>query len=345
MANNVIVFDCGNSIAKAKTAGREVAFVSALRELTEADYMRVVERAQGRPGPDYLRVNGKPYVVGESAARHAARLTRRTGAARYEPDYYGVLLAAALSRVYRQSGEVALFASHAPRDLEYRRDLGRAALGTWHVEVDGQERAWRVSYVNTFEEPLGGLMNIVLAEDGQHYQRTDINGASALVIDIGGYTTDWLAVKPGGELDYERADSISAGITDVIRDFERSFRANNREALKGTEALTPEQLREALNTGRLRGGGRVYHCENEATEAANILLNRIADSLQSLVGGLFQFNAIILTGGGSAMLEQPIRRMLGHGNVLLADEPQDLHLANVRGGMKLWRLYEHLGVV
>jgi nucleoside permease NupC len=33
-----------------------------------------------------------------------------------------------------------------------------------------------------------------------------------------------------------------------------------------------------------------------------------------------------------------------HENVILADDARYLHLANVRGGMKLWRLYEALQV-
>jgi hypothetical protein len=37
--------------------------------------------------------------------------------------------------------------------------------------------------------------------------------------------------------------------------------------------------------------------------------------------------------------------VLKHENVILADEAESLHLANVRGGMKLWRLYEVLQVL
>lgn len=58
-----------------------------------------------------------------------------------------------------------------------------------------------MSYVNTFDEPVGGLMNVTLTEAGQHYQHTDINEGRALVTDIGGFTTDWLVVNPGGEID------------------------------------------------------------------------------------------------------------------------------------------------
>ena len=69
-----------------------------------------------------------------------------------------------------------------------------SVVGDWHVEVNGKERHFRVSYANTFDEPVGGLMNVLLTEDGHHYQHAGLNEGRALVIDIGGFTTDWLAV-------------------------------------------------------------------------------------------------------------------------------------------------------
>ena len=84
----------------------------------------------------------------------------------------------------------------------HRHDLMESVVGNCHVEIRGKERHFRVSYANTFDEPVGGLMNVILTEDGQHYQYTHINSSRALVIDIGGLTTDWPAVNPGGEIDY-----------------------------------------------------------------------------------------------------------------------------------------------
>jgi hypothetical protein len=69
---------------------------------------------------------------------------------------------------------VTLFGSHPPGDVAFRDDLMGAALGDWHVETGGRERYFRVTYANTFDEPVGGLMNVILSEDGQHYKRLDI---------------------------------------------------------------------------------------------------------------------------------------------------------------------------
>jgi hypothetical protein len=45
----------------------------------------------------------------------------------------------------------------------------KSVIGEWTVETDGHERQFKVTYTNTFDEPVGGLMNVLLTEDGQHY--------------------------------------------------------------------------------------------------------------------------------------------------------------------------------
>ena len=130
-----------------------------------------------------------------------------------------------------------------------------------------------------------------------------------------------------------------------MTDFEESFRANHLQAVKDTPVLPPARLRKALISGVFEGGGRKYPCENEAREATNVLLNRIADTYQRIAGGALGWDAIILTGGGSGLLYKRLLPVLGHERVILADELESIHLANVRGGLKLWRLYEALKVL
>jgi hypothetical protein len=179
-------------------------------------------------------------------------------------------------------------------------------------------------------------MNVILTEDGQHYQHTNINSGRALVIDVGGFTTDWLAVNPGGEIDYSLARSIPLGIQSVLADFEESFRSNNLVFVKDTPVLPPDRVRKALITGVFDGGGKKYPCDQEVEEATSLMLNRIADTYQRLAGGALSWDNIILTGGGSALLHQKLVPILKHSNVILADAKENLHLANVRGGLKLW---------
>ena len=111
-----------------------------------------------------------------------------------------------------------------------------------------------MSHANTLDEPVGGLMIVLLTEDGQHYQHTGINDGGALVIDIDGFTTDWLTVNPGGEVDYNLARRVPIGIQSVIGDFEDSFSAKYLEAVKDTPVLPPGRIRKSISSGVLKVG-------------------------------------------------------------------------------------------
>jgi hypothetical protein len=80
-------------------------------------------------------------------------------------------------------------------------------------------------------------------------------------------------------------------------------------------------------------------------EATSLLLNGIADTYQRIAGGALGWDSIILTGGGSALLYDKLLPILNHEGVILADDIESIHFANVRGGLKLWRLYEALNVL
>jgi len=68
--------------------------------LTETEYENILSRSKTTGlSLDYLRINGQPFVVGESAERHGVH-TQRTGSARYTRDYYGFFAAAVLGLLY-----------------------------------------------------------------------------------------------------------------------------------------------------------------------------------------------------------------------------------------------------
>lgn len=138
---SVMVLDAGNSIIKAKIARRqdgEVSFPHAIQKLTEAEYRNITDRPGIRNrSEDYLQINGEAFAIGESAERHGF-VSRRSGAARYTRDYYGVLAAAALSRLYDRGREISVFCSHPPGDVAFREDLMQAVVGDWQVEHLGK---------------------------------------------------------------------------------------------------------------------------------------------------------------------------------------------------------------
>ena len=82
---SVMVMDAGNSIIKATIARRdngEIAFPYAMKQLTESEYGKNTNRAGiQNQSLDSMWINGKPYVMGESAERHGL-VSQRTGIVR-----------------------------------------------------------------------------------------------------------------------------------------------------------------------------------------------------------------------------------------------------------------------
>jgi hypothetical protein len=125
---------------------------------------------------------------------------------------------------------------------------------------------------NTYVEPVGGLMNLLLTGDGQHYQYPQIGDGRSLVIDLGGFTTDFLAVNQGGQVDYALARSVPLGIQSVIHDFEESFRANNLEIVKDTSVLPPNRVRKVVAAGYFVSSGHKYPYDIIETEDAGAIM-------------------------------------------------------------------------
>jgi hypothetical protein len=75
------------------------------------------------------------------------------------------------------------------------------------------------------------------------------------------------------------------------------------------------------------------------------LLNRVHDFIQNRARGTMRYDTIILTGGGCGLLERDLRGMLNHGNIHLAAHPDEIHLANVYGGRKMFLLMQEIGVI
>lgn len=345
MNNKIVALDAGHGSIKAKrAAGAEIEYPHALLQLTESKYQSIIKRygnGKGEIPHDYIRVNDVPYAVGAAAERHG-QPAKRTGAARYIPEYYGVLAIAALTRLYDQSCELSVFASHPPGDVEYAEQLMRSVLGVWDVEAKGKRLQYKVSYTDVFDEPAGGFYNILLTSNGTHYQKTELKEGRFLVLDIGAITTDFIIIEDG-DIDYGLAHTEQIGITQVVDNFVSDFRSQHMSLVAGAN-LSVSEIRRAIVTGEFRGGGETLDCVEIASEARNLVLNRIRDIIQSRMGGGFNYQGIILTGGGSALLYNDFTEdTVNNKNIMLADDVESMQFANVRGGLKLWRLLEFIG--
>lgn len=342
LPKNVLVLDGGHNIIKGKTASGERVFPHAVHALRMSEYEEIVTRAGKNLSNDYLLINGNPFVVGESAEHHDV-INRRVGPERYTADYYGVFVASMLHRMYEKSCAVAIFASHPTGDVDYREDLWKASFREWTICHGEEERRYSVEYLNTYEEALGGIYNVILADSGVQYAQSEVSQGRALVIDIGGGTTDLQSITDG-QVSFDVTRSIDIGIQKVESDFEDELRSHNQALFRNVRHIDRAMLREALKGGVYKGGGKAIPCTLETKHAINKLLNQLKDAYTTIAKGPANWHHIVLTGGGSAMLYEYLLPILNHNSVILSEKiPAEMHLANVRGGMKLWKLWKAQG--
>lgn len=336
---HVVILDLGHGLIKVGTlTGKELTIPHALFELTDARYSDIVKRARGGQGDDYARIAGIPYVTGASALS-AGVIHKRERADRYAREYYGVLAAQTIARLIG-GGDVILFAAHPPGDANYTDELANSILGKWHVEMNGRETDVNVVECFTFDEPLGGLSNVMLTQQGKLYDRPRGYGRQ-LVIDIGNTTTDIAACNEAGEIDYMVTDTVQAGIGDIVRDFAAEFKGQYKDLTRSTRDLPEQRVREAIVSGRFEGGGKSIDCADIVQDVTYKLLNELNTIYHNrAIGGPLPWDSIILTGGGAGLLLNHLRPILQHDRVLLADNAEDIHLANMRGGRKLYRALE-----
>jgi hypothetical protein len=345
--DNVIVLDEGNHAIKAKTASKEWSMQHAIHELSERDYEDLMARTGKQGSPDVYLINGTPYAFGKTAELRGFR-DRRYGSDRYIEGYYGAFLAAALFNTFPENNHnIILYASHAPKDLMYRSAIQQAAERKWTIEALGERRSYTVKRVYFFDEPQGGLMNLVLDETGRKFRYKSLLSGDVLGIDVGGYTSDFI-VMSGGEIDYMSLRSVIAGTLQVEERFLHELRTNYAEQLQSVNAFKPDRLRAALETGKLNMGGLgVWDVRQEVASAKAELVRSIAD-MYRVYGGKTQNDFIVVTGGGAALLEGELMDAFEHPQFHLAcgdGETMDMRFANVRGGLKTMRMLDHKGML
>lgn len=342
-----LVFDFGNAQVKwfnPKT-NRYGSFRHAMVELKDAQWNKIVGR--GTPPDGYARINGQGFAFGDAARRHLIK-ERQRGATRYQPTYYGVFLAYALSSAMRPGRRpLSLFVSHAPRDVDYRENLRAAAYGTgvWRVEAKDGDVEYRIGDVNTFDEPLGGYAHYAFTEKGVDKKSNPLLTKTTLVIDCGGYTVDAAAIDPGGDIDLGSLKSTLTGVLNMMENFEEELRSHNKESFRDAPDLDVRRVENALLTGEYRFGKVVIDCRSEAIAARNELVNDIVLMINQQ-GGIANYDYILLTGGGAALLVDDLQEALPRAEFLLAEKDRDkMMYANVYGGAKLAALLKRLGEI
>jgi hypothetical protein len=340
-----LYFDFGNADLKYFDGEKSFGHTRhAIASISETEWKKVVGRAK-QPPEGYIAVEGKFFAIGDKARRYVLKEKPR-GADRYVQEYYGVGMAYAISELFDNSHRVInLYASHAPRDVEYADDIKKASLGRWRFVTHKGEYNLSVKSVETFDEPLGGYNHAVLTKEGKALKSNPYRKSTVLVLDVGGYTCDVVAVDSGGVIDDGSMRSTLTGVIGVYETFESELRSRFRNEFKGVGEIDVKRLESAILGGFYPYGKLQLDCADIGQDAINMLANDVVDVIKA-AGGVANFDIVLLTGGGSALIAESLREAVTSIDFVMVEPERDLlRYANVFGAAKLFTMLKRLGVI
>lgn len=314
----------------------------ALIELSRDDFMSVMDFKAYNPDA-YAIVNGRYYVMGQSAEDgYLNRLTEH-GTERWTPEHAGALMAIMAKRLYPQvrNAKLVLMMTYPPGHFGRRDKLLNAVNQTFRIRMyhditNEYDSTFDVVAVRATSEANGGLSNLALDWGGSIMDNALISGRN-LVIDVGGGTTDVQGFGRNGELLPDYRQSLGTGIEHVLRAFTNACHASWREF---PDSPLPSKLRSALVTG--------WWGNQDLTEESNKALipfvNSLVTTISGVAGSLLNWDNIILTGGGGYIVHKYLQEALGDNYpILLAtgypDDEDAMVMANVIGAAKLFQYW------
>ena len=154
-----------------------------------------------------------------------------------------------------------------------------------------------------------------------------------MVIDIGGKTTDFAILLPGGnQIDGTRFGSIDFGILHVADKLAHKVNQHlGREIYRGTDASIQQMIK---NGGFLHHNGKKF----DFSEALEALKGYAAKRIHSKIKDqaiTHDINKIIFVGGGSAFLFDVLKEHYPD-QAVISDDPQ---FANARGMLKVAKFF------
>lgn len=265
----------------------------------------------------YYEWGGHKYIVGDDVLRVSRRsLERHMGANRYANEFQQFLVTTACARLGLGKGGSAInltlfappgyYAAVRPLMIESFQD------GPFTVSLRGEkeERSFTFEKVNVWPEGLGAAACFILDDKGHPAQGRSPLAGRVLILDIGAYTLDALEMVEGN---FNPESLIHAtwergGVDTHIR--QPLLAAVQQAGGEDFLDLTVDDIDRVIRLGLVSGeylvqsaGSEVNLCdalEKYVDAYAGWIANNIIDGQYQ---GLRGINALILVGGGAALVE------------------------------------------
>lgn len=330
--------DIGFGFTKATDGKRDLVFKSVLGESTDIQFRDEMIAA---PGEDekhlQIEVDGKSYFVGELAERQSNVRFFTLDQAQFIGKFAKVFALAATAQMVKGFVPVNLVTG-LPIGYyrQYKDELAKLLVGEHKVTVidaDGkqEEKSLSINKVRVVPQPFGSLFNMMLNDLGEMGDKRLIKDKIG-IIDVGFRTSDY-TISDKMRYSERGSRTTDSGIARAFNVIATKLRENS--------GINVElyRLYEAIDEGSIKIRGKVYDLKSLTDQVFSQLATSIANEVDRLWVDDWDIDAMVVTGGGGAVLAKYLKPLL-NGEIMETDPDLDMRLYNVHGyrkfGQHLW---------
>lgn len=305
---NIISVDVGFGRIKAVSAQMQLEFpsvVGAWREIrfkSEMDSGAILKRL----AVEYV---GKKMFLGEIAYRQS-KAGMNMSMERF-CDMEGMALMLAAIALLLTGRETSCFlvaglpvSAYAAWKEKYEQILlGRHYIRLLHPSGVSEERYINVAGCKVLPQPIGTVFNLVLGDKGELAER-ELASSNLAVLDIGANTLDLCRVDSLEFIDRESTSYSDLGVFECYRQL--SLEIYNAFSIE----IPPEEIEPHLAGGAIKIGGTYRSILDIKNKVYLDAAQRISSRVRNVWRNMWQFDQIIITGGGAQILGKQIARIL-----------------------------------
>ncbi len=324
--------DLGFGFTKATDGERSLVVKSVIGEATDGRLGGPM--AEARPGHDHLHLEleDRGVFVGDLAERQSSLRSFTLDQDRFITDSAKVLALAVAAELTDSDEPVGIVTGLPISTFRQKADELARLLRDRHaftaIAADGARtrRVLEVRDVKVIPQPFGSMYDIVLDDAGAIGDRQMLQQKVGIV-DVGFQTSD-LTVSDRGTFLERASQSTETGVGRAFATIAGKIRE------KSGVSVELYRLYEAMDEGRIKIRGESFDLSRLIEHVLGQLATDIATDVNRLWADEWDLDAIVITGGGGAVLAPYITPLL-NGRVLPVDGSRDARLNNVRGFWKL----------
>jgi plasmid segregation protein ParM len=341
MAEHIIGIDVGFGFTKATDGKDFLVFKSVYGEAVELQYRESLLSASKSDEHIQIELDDTSYFIGELAERQSTSRSFTLDQTQFISASSRILVLGALSKLVQEDATIKLVVGlPIGHYRQFKAELGKLLKATHEfssTNAQGETSNLKITVesVRVLPQPVGTVMDSLLSALG-HPQNKQVASEKIGIIDVGFRTSDYTISDKGR---YSERGSLTTknGIS----------RAFTKIATKLKEACGIDieiyRLFNAIDTGSIKVRGKSYDLKAITDQAFKQLATQISTDANSLWVDDWDMDAIMITGGGGAVLAPYIVKNL-EGVVIPVKTDIDYRLQNVRGyykfGLYTWRKKE-----